>query len=548
MNPEELQAEARQLEERLQQLEAERRQLEDFNRSLRAQEQMYLELLATRDATIAELTAKAQEQAALIAQLQRMLFGPTSERMTEEQAAELEQVQGDLGEQQSRPAPDSDNVLAQENDSDAGQEAQSDPKDKPRRSHKVRDIPTHLEVQTAVLEPTEPPCEHCGKMGAEVSREVSEVIELVPAKLIVRRTVRIKRRCQCGGGGIAIAPLPTQLLPGSKLGVGLAVHILLSKYDDHIALYTLERIFRERHNVIIPRQQMVQWIEHIAGLLRLLVDRILQRIIEGSYLQIDETPVRVLDPEVKGKAAKGYLWFIAVPDGDVVLIFDLSRSHEVPKKALAGFRGVFQSDDFSAYETLVKKLPDVRRAGCAAHARRKFYEAALQGDRQAIWFIAKFRQLYRIEDDIRPLSPAERQTLRSQQAPGLWAEMKERADHLQPIVLPQSSLGRAIAYFRGQYDALRVYLERPDYQIDNNLVENSIRPSCIGKRRWLFIGHPQAGWRSAVIYSIIQSCRRRKIDPQVYLTDVLRRLPGMKNTEIDCLLPECWKPTTLNSS
>src|SRR5215207_2684742 len=272
-------------------------------------------------------------------------------------------------------------------------------------------------------------------MGAEVSREVSEVIDLVPAKLIVRRTVRIKRKCQCGCGGIAIASLPPQLLPGSKLGVGLAVHILLSKYDDHIALYTLERIFRERHNVIIPRQQMVQWIEHIAGLLRLLVDRMLERLIQGSYLQIDESPVRVLDPEVKGKAAKGYLWFFAVPHGDVVLIFDPSRSHEVPEKALAGFRGVFQSDDFSAYETLVRKLSGVRRAGCAAHARRKFYEAALQGDRQAIWFIAKFRLLYRIEDDVRPLSPPERQTLRAQRAPALWAEMKERADQLQPIVL-----------------------------------------------------------------------------------------------------------------
>ena len=126
--------------------------------------------------------------------------------------------------------------------------------------------------------------------------------------------------------------------------------------------------------------------------------------------------------------------------------------------------------------------------------------------------------------------------------------MKERAGQLQPIVLPQSSLGKALAYFLGEYDALRVYLERPDYQIDNNLVENSIRPSCVGKRRWLFIGHPQAGWRSAVIYSIVQSCRRRRIDPQAYLTDVLQRLPGMKNTQIDCLLPENWKPATLNST
>jgi transposase len=126
--------------------------------------------------------------------------------------------------------------------------------------------------------------------------------------------------------------------------------------------------------------------------------------------------------------------------------------------------------------------------------------------------------------------------------------MKERAEQLQSLVLPQSSLGKAIAYLLREYEPLRVYLERPDYQVDNNLIENSIRPSCVGKRRWLFIGHPQAGWRSAVIYSIIQSCRRRQIDPQIYLTDVLQRLAGMKNTQIDCLLPKNWKPAAPNSS
>lgn len=496
---------------------------------------------------LAELTAKMDQQKVLIEQLQRMLFGPTSERMTEEQAAELAQVTGDLSEQQQRPSPDSEDLLRDE-EQEKEEQSESGETSTRRRRRRPRQLPVHLEVQTTVLEPTEPPCEHCGQMGAEIGREVSEVIDLIPAKLIVRRTVRIKRRCSCGCGAIAIAPLPPQLLPGSKLGVGLAVHILLSKYDDHIALYTLERIFRERHGVIIPRQQMVQWIEYLAGLLRLLVERILLRLIRSDYLQIDETPVRVLDPEVKGKAAKGYLWFIACPNGDVVLIFDPSRSHEVPKKALQGFRGVFQSDDFSAYETLEKKLPGVRRAGCAAHARRKFYDAALQGDRQAIWFIGRFRELYRLEDEVRHASPEDRQAMRTQRAPRLWAEMKERADQLQPVVLPQSLLGKALAYFRHEYPALQIYLERPDYQIDNNLVENAIRPSCVGKRRWLFIGHPQAGWRSAVIYSIIQSCRRRNIDPQVYLTDVLQRLPGMKNTQIDCLLPENWKPPVADNT
>jgi len=523
MNPEELPA---QMEERKGRLAS----LAKSNADL----QWFLDLADHHKQALAQRDALIAEQKSIIEQLKRMLFGPKSEKLTPEQEAELAEVAGDLQEQVARPGTDSPEVLIDETESEQKEDNQ------PRRRRQRRPLPVELEVITTVLEPAEAACKYCGKLGDKIGEEVSEQVDLIPAKLIVRRTVRIKRACRCGCGGVAIAPLPAALIPGSRLGLGLAVFILLSQYDDHLALYTLERIFRERHGVIIARQQMVQWIEHIAGLLRLIVDRMWERMKQGDYLQIDETPVRVLDPEVKGKAARGYLWFFARPKGDVILVFDQGRSHQVPAEQLRGFQGLFQSDDFSAYETLVKKLPGVRRAGCAAHARRKFYEAALEGDRQAIWFVGRFRQLYRIEDEARDQTPEERQALRQAQAPAIWAEMKTQAEQLQPLLLPQSSLGKAIRYFLSEYAVLQIYLERPDYQIDNNLIENSIRPSCVGKRRWLFIGHPQAGWRSAVIYSIIQSCRRRGIDPQEYLTDVLGRLPGMKNTELDSLLPENW--------
>lgn len=531
MSFEELQAENQRMQKELSRLLEQCRQLEQLNGSMKAEEQMYRELLASKDHHLTQLALTIDEQKSLILVLQRMLFGPKSEKMTEEQAAELAVVTGDLAEQEQRPETDGDEVLKEEK-----------AERPPRKKRKARQLPVHLEVETTVLEPTDAPCTECGQMGEEIGREVSEQVDLIPAKLIVRRTVRIKRKCRCGCGKIAIAPLPPQIIPSSKLGVGLAVFILLSKYDDHIALYTVERIFRERHGVVIPRQQMVQWIEHIAGLLRLIMDRMWIRMKQGDYLQIDETPVKVLDPEVKGKTAKGYLWFFAQPGGDVILVFDRGRSHEVPKKALEGFCGVFQSDDFSAYETLQKKVSTLRRAGCAAHARRRFYDASLQGDRQGIWFIGRFRELYRIEDEVRDQTPEQRQAIRTAKAPKIWLEMKARAEELKPLVLPQGLLGKAIRYFLNEYKVLQVYLERPDYKIDNNLVENSIRPACVGKKRWLFIGHPDAGWRSAVIYSIVQSCRRRGIDTQAYLTDVLTRMPGMKNTELDQLLPECWKP------
>jgi transposase len=470
-----------------------------------------------------------EEQRQQIAELKRQLFGPKSEKLSLEQEQQLSQVALDLKEQEQRVEADSVEILQPE---EAGQ--------KQPGSRRVRHpMPAHLEVVSQVVEPE--PCAHCGQLGEKIGEEVSEEIDLIPARFIVRRTVRIKRVCRCGCGGVAIAPLPARLLPGSKLGTGLGVSILLSKYDDHVALYTLERIFRERHQVIIPRQQMVQWIEVMAGLLRPLVQLMWKKMKEGSYLQIDETPVKVLDPEVKGKAATGYLWFFAVPGGDVFLEYSDTRSHTVPLRLLEGFCGAFQSDAFEGYETLRTKRPDLKRLGCASHARRKFYTAALEKDTQAIWFISHFRQLYQIEDAVQAMSPEQRQEHRLLKAPPLWEQMQAKALELKAHLLPQSSTGKASRYFLNEYEALKVYLERPDYQIDNNLVENAIRPSCVGKKRWLFIGHPQAGWRSAVIYSLLQSCRRRGINPQDYLTDVLTRLPGLKTTELEPLLPANWK-------
>jgi hypothetical protein len=163
---------------------------------------------------------------------------------------------------------------------------------------------------------------------------------------------------------------------------------------------------------------------------------------------------------------------------------------------------------------------------------------------EAIWFIGQIRQLYLIEDETGDLSDAERKTIRRQKAPALWRAMKRRALELRanPRLLPQSSLGKAVNYFLNEYTAVVGYLRDGRFAIDNNLVENDVRPSVVGRKRWLFIGHPDAGWRSAVIYTIIQSCRRRGINPQEYLTDVLGRLPSMKNHEVKEVLPSRWRP------
>jgi transposase len=486
------------------------------------------------------------EQArAHIAELKRQLFGPKADKLSPEQEEQLRQVAGDLQEHAQRPPPVSQDVL----------EPDLPPKDKEKLKRPPRQrrhpLPTvQLEVQRVVLEPDNKVCGICQKPGRKIGEEVTTEYEYVAAKLICKETVRPKyaHSCPCAPEAVSIAVLPSRLVPQSKLGLGLAVYILLSRFDDHIAYYTLERIFRERHGVIIARQQMVQWVEKIAFLLLAIYHGIWEELQATGYLQVDETPVKVLDPEVKGKAATGYLWFYSHPTGDVFLEFCTGRGREGPEKRLADFQGTIQTDAYAVYDSLRRQRPaELKRLGCLAHIRRKWYTAAEESCAQAIWFIGQIRQLYLIEDETRDLSDPERKAIRRQKAPALWRAMKRRALELRanPRLLPQSSLGKAVHYFLNEYTAAVGYLRDGQFQIDNNLVENDVRPSVVGRKRWLFIGHPDAGWRSAVIYTLIQSCRRRGINPQDYLTDVLARLPAMKNHEVKELLPSRWKLRSL---
>ena len=521
MSHDELLAEYKRLKALAQRLQEENTEL---NRQLLTQKEAYEQRLA-----------EAQSQ---IAELRRQLFGSKADRLTPEQEGQLNELNKDLQDEAQRPDSASDEVL---------QEEESTSRKKRRRPAR-HPMPAHLETETVTIEPEAKACPCCGKPLEQIGEEVTEEFDMIPARLIRRRIVRPKYACRCGEAGVAIAPLPPRLIPQSKLGLGLAIYILLARFDDHLSFYRLEQQFRERHQVIIPRQQMVQWVEQIATWLRPIYDAMWQSMFAGGYLQVDETPVRVMDPEVQGKAARGYLWFYAVPRGDVILDFDRSRGLTPVKQRLENFKGTIQTDAYDVYLSLGKNQPGLDRIGCLAHSRRRFYAALKENLPAAVWFIGQIRLLYRIEDEARELSCEERHALRQQKTPMIWEALKAKALELRPAFLPQSTMGKALSYFIDEYDALTGYLRDGRYEIDNNLVENAIRPTAVGRKRWLFIGHPDAGWRSAVIYSFIVSCRRRGINPQDYLTDVLSRLPSMKIGEIPSLLPGNWKSKNLSCS
>lgn len=514
---------------------------EELLRAYAADPHGWAEYTLGLQAQLAQTQHQLTEAQALIADLRQQLFGAKAEALTPEQEAQLQQVVGDVHEQAQRPPPLSREVL-QETLRQEGKAARQRAQQRRRRLGP----PVALEEQTVVLEPEDKVCPISGQERPRIDQEVTTEYDFVPAKLIIRRIVRPKYG-RCGQdccAGVTIAPLPARLVPQSKLGLGLAVFLLLSRFDDHVAYYTLERNFLERFGALIPRQQMVQWVEKIAHLLLAIYWLIWEELKASGYLQVDESPVRVLDPEVKGKAARGYLWFYSNPKGNVFLEFCEGRSRDGPEKRLQGFVGTLQSDAYEVYDSLRRRRPrTLRRIGCLAHARRRFYKALLESCPEALWFIAQMRQLYHLEEALKDCSPAERRRGRLAQAPQVWRAMKRRAEALQAEgrLLPQSSLGKAVAYFLNEYTALVGYLRDGRFEIDNNLVENDVRPAAVGRKRWLFIGHPDAGWRSAVIYTIIQTCRRHGINTQEYLTDVLARLPAMTTSQVPDLLPSRWK-------
>jgi transposase len=510
--------------------------LQAENAQLQIEKAQWLTEKSQLQEKVTDYEQRLADAANQIAFYRRQMFGRKGERLTADEQEQIGQLALDLEEHALRPAPVIEQVLL----ADAPLRRKSSSRRRTRHP-----FPENLETVTEVLEPenVKTPCPHCGELPSRIGEEISEEVEIIPARMIRRVTVRPKYAYQCGQGGVDIAPLPERLIPQSGMGLGLAVHVLLSRFDDHLSYYWIEKQFAERFGVTISRQKMVQWVEHIAGWLKPIYEAMWDRMHAGGYLQIDETPVKVLDPEVKGKAANGYLWFYAVPDGDVILAFERSRGLAAVRERLKDFSGTIQTDAYEVYQSLNRQESSLSRIGCLAHARRRFYKAFLQNSSEAAWFISGIRALYVIEDQARKMSHAERHQLRKEaEALEIWEALKERAEVLKHTVLPKSTLGEAISYFLNEYQFLTGYLQDGRFEIDNNLVENAIRPTTVGRKRWLFIGHPQAGWRSAVIYSILASCRRRSINPRDYLTDVLRRLPQTTINQIESLLPSNWKP------
>jgi hypothetical protein len=317
---------------------------------------------------------------------------------------------------------------------------------------------------------------------------------------------------------------------------------VVKKFEHHQPLYRQERIFKQQYGVELSRKTMGGWLEPLAELVKPVYQAIGQELQQSQYLQADETPIRCLDPDVKGKSVLGYLWTYGQPKGEVWFQWRMSRGRESPREFLKNFRGALQTDAYKAYESLAKERElDLELVGCWAHARRGFKEA-IPENKLAAWFVKQIGLMYALERKLREqgAGPRLRQAARASQSALVLARLQKAMEVVRRRTLPSGLLGEAIDYVLRRWKTFTRFVQDGRLEIDNNLIENAIRPSALGKKNWLFVGHPEAGQRSAIFYTLLGNCRRYGINPFDYLKDLFTRLPSARMSDIKEFTPAAW--------
>lgn len=418
----------------------------------------------------------------------------------------------------------------------------SPPKDQPKRTP----LPAHLPRVEVRHEPERTVC-GCGCAMKRIGEDVSEKLDYTPGVFVVERHIRGKWACaKCQT--LIQAPVPAAVIDKGLPTAGLLAQVLVAKYADHQPLYRQEGIF-ERAGLALPRSTLAQWVGVCGVRLQPLVDALRAALLECCVLHADETPVAMLAPG-KGKTHRAYIWSYSstVFDSLRAVVYDFadSRAAAHPKGFLEGWCGKLVCDDYSGYKGLFTE--GVIEVGCLAHARRKFndlwvnHHSALAEEALQL-----FGKLYDVERQTQQLSAEERQRLRQTQSRPIVDRFHQWLLLHRQRATDGTAIAKAIDYSLGRWPALLRFVDDGTLPIDNNWVENRIRPIALGRSNWLFAGSLRAGKRAAAIMSLLQSARLNDHDPYQYLKDVLERLPTQPASRIGELLPHNWRPATLPS-
>lgn len=461
-----------------------------------------------------------------IAMLRRYRFGKKSEQLGGEQGLLLEDaVDADIA------------AIEQELINLGGQPPAQQAVSQPKRQA----LPPELPRIPVRHEPRSTICT-CGCPLQRIGETITEKLDYVPGVFSVEQHIRGKWACrQCET--LTQAPMPAQIIDKGVATSGLLAHVLVAKYADHLPLYRQEQIFA-RAGLKIPRSTLAEWVGVCGVRLQPLVDALRAAILSEPVVQVDETPVQVLRPGSK-KTHRAYLWAYAPGVFQelkaVVYDFTEGRSGSHARAFLGDWRGELVCDDYSGYKACFQQ--GMAEVGCMAHARRKFFELHQSGKsliaEQALKSIG---QLYEIEARAADLMPEARQRLRDQQARPIADALHAWMSAHRAKVPNGTDIARALDYSLKRWAALTRYLGDGRLPIDNNHLENQIRPVALGRKNWLYAGSQRAGRRAAAVMSLIQSAKLNGHDPYAYLKDVLTRLPTHPNNRIEDLLPHRWTP------
>jgi transposase len=397
------------------------------------------------------------------------------------------------------------------------------------------ELPAHLPRRIEVIEP-----ENIPEGSKKIGEAITEILEYEAANIYVRQIVRPKYIIESTDEAtrIVIAELPSLPIPKGNAGPSMIAHILVNKFVDHLPFYRQSQIFK-RQGLHLAESTIGGWFNAGCTLIEHLYRTLLLKILSSDYLMADETPIPVLTSDKPGATHKGYYWVYYDPVNKLVLFdYRKTRGREGPNEMLKNFKGYLQTDGYTAYNHLGNQANIIQLA-CMAHARRKM-ESSLDNDKErATWALTMIQKLYDIERQAREgsLLPEDIRQLRQQQAKPVLDEMGEWLKEQINLVLPKSAIGGAIAYTLTLWPRLIRYIEDGRFQIDNNLIENSIRPVALGRRNYMFAGSHEAAHRSAVIYSLLATCKINNIEPQAWLTNTLSVIADCPASQLHTLLP-----------
>jgi len=500
----------------------------ESSRETVARQALEIQSLARSREALKAAELKIQALALELAHHRRMRFGQRSEALAAAGQRELfeETVAADLSAIEAE--------LEQ-----AGQTLGPKAPKKPRARAGRQPLPPHLPRVEHRHEPESCTCGQCGSPLVKIGEDVSEQLDVEPARFTVHRHIRPQYACKhCET--VTAAPVPPAVIDGGMAAVGLLAWVVVSKFADHLPLYRLAQI-AARQGVTLALPTLADWAGRVGVALQPLADRLAWRLRQEGVLHADETPVRQLDPG-GGKARKAYLWAYrsnGLGQGPPIVVFDYQASRAGRHAAvfLQGWHGHLCVDDYAGYKALFQGKA-VAELGCWAHARRKFFDLSqASGSPVAARALRHIGRLYQIEAMAQGKAAGERQRLRARHAQPRLRLFRAWLAKARAKAPDGSGTARAIDYSLRRWDALARYAGSGHLPIDNNPVENAIRPIAVGKKNWLFAGSERAGKRAASIQTLLGTARLNGIDPAAWLKDTLEKLPAWPASRIDELLP-----------